>query len=306
MKNLAIKEKLADKTIAVLYGGWSAERDISLLSGQAVIKALREEGLRVVPIDVGQDIFFRLKEVKPDIAFIALHGPFGEDGKIQALLELLDIPYTGSGVLASALAMDKIFTKKIFEQAKLPTPRWQAIAQEPQTAKRKFPFPCVVKPATQGSALGVSIVEKEQDFLAAVAKAFQLSAEVLVEEYIAGRELTISILDDKALPILEIFPANQFYDFQAKYEKGKSNHSPAKLPKKLALYLQQLGLAAHKALGCKAVSRIDLILDKEDSPFLLEVNTIPGMTSTSLLPDAAKAAGISFNHLLLKIIECVQ
>ncbi|MFH1259905.1 MAG: D-alanine--D-alanine ligase [Elusimicrobiota bacterium] len=301
---LTIKEELAGKTIAVLYGGWSAERMISLQSGEAVIAALREEGLNVRPIDVQSNIFECLQTAKPDLAYIALHGPFGEDGKIQAILELLNIPYTGSDVLASALTMDKIFTKKIFAQAQIPTPEWLALSNLREIKNKKIPVPSVVKPATQGSALGISIINKEKDLLPALKIAFKLSAQVLIEKYISGREFTIGILGEEALPIVEIISSSQFYDYKAKYQKGKSTHLvPAKLPVKLYRELQRLGLLAHRALGCKAVNRIDLILDKRNKPYFLEANTVPGMTKTSLLPDAAKSLGISFNQLVLKIIE---
>lgn len=301
--------ELKNKRIGILYGGWSAERSISLKSGGAVIKALKQGGYKVIPIDVDKNIAVKLPKYKIDIAFIILHGPFGEDGTVQALLQAAGIPYTGCGVLASALAMNKIFSKEIFDFHKIPTPEWAVLSDINQrdvgNCIESFGFPLVVKPATQGSAIGVTIPKNKIEFEKGLRLAFKYDTQVLVEEYIPGREITVGILGDKALPVIEIVPVKgKFYDFKAKYAKGGSLHIiPAKLNKKLSVQIQDIAKKAFNALGCKAISRVDLRLTPEGKPFVLEVNTLPGMTETSLMPDAAKAVGMSFLDMILEIIK---
>lgn len=307
-KNLCkfVKKKLKGKKIAVLMGGWSAEREISLLTGKAVLQALKEEKLNAIGIDVDKNIVENLKKYKIDFVFLALHGPIGEDGRIQGLLEILDMPYTGSGPLASALAMNKIYAKRIFSQAGIPTPFWATIDRLQITDYRLqgLKYPVVVKPAAQGSAIGVSVVRKKEEISSAIKKAKKLDKEVLIEEYIPGKEVTVGILGEKTLPIIEIVPKSKFYDYQAKYALGGSEHLiPARLEKKVAKKTAQVALQAHRVLGCRAYSRVDLRVDRRGKPWVLEINTIPGMTKVSLLPDAARAVGISFNELVLKIIE---
>jgi D-alanine-D-alanine ligase len=244
-----------------------------------------------------------LKKSRINFAFLSLHGSFGEDGTVQGLLEVMNIPYSGCGVLASALAMDKIYSKRIFDSFKLSTPSWKAVRKG-----EKLPalpsFPVVVKPATQGSAIGVSIVKKRADLIPALTAAFKHDPNVLVEQFIPGTELTVGIVGNEVLPVIEIVPEHDFYDFESKYKPGMSRHIiPPRLPKNVIRAVEKLAFAAFNALGCRAVSRIDIIVDKKGKPWLLEANTIPGMTETSLLPDAARAAGYSFSDLVLKIVE---
>lgn len=294
---------LKNKKIGVLYGGRSAEREISLLSGRAVLKALKSLKLNAVGIDAGKDLPFKLRSQKIDFVYNALHGPWGEDGTVQGMLETLGIPYTGCGVLSSALAMDKIFSKKIFHASNIPTPFWQEATENARLPKVRR-FPVVVKPTAQGSAIGVSIVENNNQLASALKKAFHLGRSVLIEQYIAGTEITVGVLGNKALPAVEIVPDNKFYDFEAKYKKGKSKHLiPPRLPSAVVRRAQETAVRAFNALGCRAVSRVDIIIDKKGLPWVLEVNTIPGMTETSLLPDEARAAGMDFNGLVLEIIR---
>lgn len=301
-----IRKEFQNKRIAVLMGGWSAEREISLKTGEAVLQALKEEKFKVCGIDVDKNIVENLKKYKIGFAFIALHGPLGEDGTMQGLLEILGIPYSGSGVLASALALNKIYAKRIFAQAGIPTPPWVVVNHLPLTTYHLplLKFPVVVKPAAQGSAIGVSIVQEKEDLVPAIKKAAKLDKEVLLEEYIPGKEVTVGILGERTLPIIEIVPKSKFYDYRAKYAPGGSEHIiPARLEKKVAKKTAGIAFKAHQALGCRDYSRVDLRVDLQGEPWVLEINTIPGMTKTSLLPEAARALGISFNQLVLKIIE---
>jgi len=294
---------LKGKRIGVLYGGRSAEREISLLSGRAVLKALKKLKFNATGIDAGPDLPFKLKSKKIDFVYNVLHGPWGEDGTVQGMLDVMGIPYSGCGVLASALAMDKAFSKKIFEASGIPTPSWQT-AYRGGKPPRISRFPAVVKPAAQGSAIGVSIAGNRAELASALKKAFRLGDSVVVEDYVAGTELTVGVLGGRALPAVEIVPDNKFYDFEAKYKKGKSRHIiPPRLPAAVVKNAQELAVRTFNALGCRAVSRVDIIIDKKGLPWVLEVNTIPGMTETSLLPDEARAAGLSFGGLILEIIR---
>ncbi|MDD5131323.1 MAG: D-alanine--D-alanine ligase [bacterium] len=293
---------LKNKTIGVLMGGTSSEREISLKTGRSIYQALREMGYEAVAVDVGKNIIADLKKHKVNVAFVALHGPLGEDGSIQGLLEVLGIPYTSSGVLASALAMDKAKTKEIFQSYKIPTPAWQVIKKGHKAKIHKFPV--VVKPVRQGSAVGVSIIDKPAQLSLALRKSFRYDEQAMVEQYVQGIELTVGILNDKPLPVIRIIPQNKFYDFESKYAPGGSQHLiPAGISAAAEKKARLLGLAAHQALGCRGATRVDMILDKKGRLFVLEVNTIPGMTETSLLPDAARAAGYSFNTLVLAILR---
>jgi len=285
-------------------GGMSAEREISLKTGRAVFQSLRRQGFRAVPIDASHALPDQLKKNKISFAYIALHGPGGEDGSVQGLLEWMDIPYTGSGILASALAMDKMASKRLFQSARLPTARWFELTQGTSQSSR-LGFPVVVKPACQGSALGVSIVKSAREWPAAVRKAFRYGQRVLAEKFLSGPEITVGILGAQALPVIEIVPSTRaFYDFHAKYAPGGSRHIlPARLPGAVLRRAQRLALEACGLLQIRAVARVDFIVDRRQGPTLLEVNTIPGMTETSLLPDAARAAGMNFDELVLKIME---
>ncbi|OGS20942.1 MAG: hypothetical protein A2252_04425 [Elusimicrobia bacterium RIFOXYA2_FULL_39_19] len=300
------KNQLLRKTIGVLYGGWSAEREISLKSGQAVIKALKQGGYKVVPIDVDRNFVKKIGNYKIDIAFNTLHGPFGEDGTIQAILETANIPYTGCGVLSSALAMNKIFSKELFDYHKVLTPDWFVVNKsEKKPNKLVFPFPVVVKPFMQGSALGVTIAKTKKEFETGLKTAFKYDNQALVEKFIPGKELTVAILGEKTLPVIEIIPIKgKFYDFKAKYASGGSKHIvPAKLDKKVTQKVQEASYKAFKVLGCRALARVDVRLSPDNKPYVLEVNTLPGLTETSLLPDAARAAGLSFLELVIEIIN---
>jgi len=298
---------MKSKKIGVLMGGLSAEREVSLKSGAAVHQALVDQGYHAVAIDVGRDLATVLVQGKIEAAFIALHGRYGEDGCVQGLLELLQIPYTGSGVLASALAMHKLYSKQTFAAAGILTAPFHHFRRGDQvrTGDLSFGLPLVVKPVQEGSSVGVSIVREESQLEAALSCAFRHDTEILVEQYIKGQEVQVGILDDRPIGAIEIVPKNEFYDFEAKYTDGMAEHIfPARLdPARYAL-AQQVGLAAHTALGCSGYSRVDLLVTEAGDNFVLEVNTLPGMTALSLLPEiAAKGAGLPFGDLVERIIE---
>lgn len=298
--------------VVLLSGGSSGERDISLASGQGAREALEEAGFNVMVLDpaIKADLAV-LVESTFDVAFICLHGRYGEDGTIQGLLEVLGLPYIGSGVWSSALAIDKSKTKVFYEHFGIPTPPSVTLHDPKEYSGaaliEKIGSPCVVKPANEGSALGVRIVKEPQEVENALIEAFRLDTEVLVEAYIAGTELTVSVIgNDKpqALPIIQIVPENDFYDFESKYAPGGSKHiCPAPLAPEQTAKVQSIALAAHKALECRGVSRTDIIMDDKGDCWTLETNTVPGMTSTSLLPDAGRAAGYSFSELCTKLVE---
>jgi D-alanine-D-alanine ligase len=298
---------MKSKMIAVLMGGISAERDVSLKSGAAVHSALLAQGYRAVAIDVGRDLAAVLVREKVEAAFIALHGRYGEDGCVQGLLELMQIPYTGSGVLASALAMHKLYSKLTFASAGILTAPFHHFrrGQQVRLADLAFGLPLVVKPVQEGSSVGVSIVRKESQLETALASAFMHDSEILLEQYIKGQEVQVGILDDRPIGAIEIVPRNEFYDFEAKYTDGMAEHIfPARLEADRYAQAQQIGLAAHTALGCSGYSRVDLLVTASGENYVLEVNTLPGMTALSLLPEiAAKGAGLPFEALVARIIE---
>jgi len=303
MDEISFKEK----KIGVLMGGLSREREISLKSGKAILKALIEKGYHASPIDVGNDIAERLIRERIECAFIALHGRFGEDGTIQGMLELMRIPYTGSGVLASALALHKIMAKKIFLSERIPTPRSEVFQREEVEKGRvkniSLPMPVVVKPAREGSTIGVSIVRKEEELPFALKEAGRFDEEILVEEFIKGKEITVGILEGVALPVIEILPKSGFYDYHSKYTKGETQYIiPARIPREKYLYGQEISIKAFKALGCSGCVRVDLVTDEDCNPYVIDVNTMPGMTEISLLPQAANHAGIPFEDLVERIL----
>jgi D-alanine-D-alanine ligase len=303
MKNQSFKKK----RIGVMMGGLSREREISLKTGKAVLRALNEKGYNACSIDVGYDIAEKLIKEKIECAFIALHGRFGEDGTIQGMLELMRIPYTGSGVLASALALHKIMAKKLFLCEKIPTPSFEVYQrQEIEKDPRRnisLGLPLVVKPASEGSTIGVSIVRKEEELVLALKEAGKYDEEILVEEYMKGKELTVGILEDIPLPVIEIVPKSGFYDYHSKYTKGETQYMvPARIPREKYLYAQEISLKAFRALNCSGCARVDLMTDEHRDPFVIDVNTMPGMTETSLLPKAANYAGISFEDLVERIL----
>ncbi|MBI5231171.1 MAG: D-alanine--D-alanine ligase [Coriobacteriales bacterium] len=300
------------RKVAVLKGGRSAEREVSLNTGAQVAEALRSDGFGVVEIDAGDaDFIEQLRQTGPDVVFIALHGRFGEDGTVQGLLELLDMKYVGSGVLASALAMDKAMSKHVFTQAGLPTPPYVHLRSgdewDAEGISAELGAKTVVKPASEGSAIGVTIVHDPSELERGIEEAFRHDSSVLIEAFVPGVELTVGVLgtdDPFALPTLEVVPEHEFYDYDSKYVPGMSTHViPARVTDAQNLECQRLALDAHHALGCRGVSRSDFIVAGDGSVWLLEVNTIPGMTSTSLLPDAARAAGIEFPALCRMLVE---
>ena len=296
------------KKIAVLMGGPGSERDVSMATGKGVAKALRSFGAEVSEIDVkGAD--FELP-VGTGLAFIALHGTFGEDGQVQKIMEDRGVAYTGEGAAESELAFDKIRSKEAFREHGVTTPYWQIITlgQRPT-----IPIPFVIKAPRQGSTVGVHIIRNEREVDAAITDASTYDRELLVEKFIPGRELTIGVLGDQALPILEIIPKGGFYDFANKYPflnpsagGGAEHVCPAKIPEEQTRAVQDLALRAHRALGLQVYSRVDIMLPDEAEPSVLEVNTIPGMTEASLLPEAAAAAGIGYPELCARIIELSQ
>jgi D-alanine-D-alanine ligase len=297
--------KLPINKIAVLMGGPGSERDVSFATGRGVVKALRSLGAEVVEVDVKGPDF----ELPPgiELAFLALHGTFGEDGQIQRILDERGIAYTGDGAEQSELAFDKIRSKEAFRLDGVTTPYWQivTVGQRPT-----IPIPFVIKAPREGSTVGVHIIKNEREIEAAMADASKYANELLVEKFIAGRELTIGILGDQALPILEIIPKGGFYDFTNKYPflnpsagGGAEHVCPAKISEEQTRAIQDLALRAHRALGLEVYSRVDVLLPVEDEPTVLEVNTIPGMTEASLLPEAAAAAGIGYPELCARIIE---
>lgn len=304
--------KLKFGKIGVLMGGPSTEREISLKSGKAVYDSLKELGLDVIVIDIKTDDVkqnsFLMKSKKIDCAFIALHGRFGEDGQIQTILDRLKIPYTGSGSKASMLAMDKIASRKIFEEHGLNVPRYMILEKSSfnsnQVVYSQLHLPWVIKPATHGSSIGLTIIDKREDLDRALELAFGFDERVLIEEYIEGRELTVGILEERALSIIEICPKKRFFDFQAKYEHGMTQYIvPAQLDREITHQVQEMALLAHKLLGCLGFSRVDMMLNRRNIPFVLEINTIPGLTSTSLLPKAARVEGIDFAQLCLRLLK---
>jgi D-alanine-D-alanine ligase len=303
MKNQSLKKK----KIGVMMGGLSREREISLKTGKAILKALTEKGYTACAIDVNQDVAETLIKKKIECAFIALHGRFGEDGTIQGMLELMRIPYTGSGVLASALALHKIMTKKIFLCEKIPTPPFEVVQRQDigkdPLRNISLPLPLVIKPAREGSTIGVSIVRAEEELVPALKEAGKYDDEILVEKFMKGREITVGILEDIPLPVIEIVPKSGFYDYHSKYTKGETQYIvPARIPREKYLYAQDMSLKAFQTLGCSGCARVDLMTDENDDSFVIDVNTMPGMTETSLLPKAANYVGITFEDLVERIL----
>jgi D-alanine-D-alanine ligase len=290
------------RKVGVSLGGLSSEREVSLRTGEAVLEALRQRGHDAIPIYVDHDVDVAIRQEQIDVAFIALHGRMGEDGCIQGLLELLGIPYTGSDVMASALAMHKGKAKELFRLHNLPTPAFYTLTEDDVAGLADvhgdFGFPCVVKPIREGSSVGVAICRSLEELAPAIDKALCFDDEVLVERFIAGKEVSVAILDDRALGAVEIAPRQGFYDYQNKYTKGATDYfvPPRMSPERYRGVLAQ-ALRAHIALGCGGATRVDVMVSESGNEFVLEVNTVPGLTPTSLLPKIAAAAGISFGDL---------
>jgi D-alanine-D-alanine ligase len=296
------------KHVAVLMGGWSSEREVSLTSGRAVSKALKDEGFKVSEIDVDRDLATKLSALKPDVAFNALHGPFGEDGTVQGLLELLAIPYTHSGVLASALAMNKPMAKDVWRNHGLPMANGQVVHRSAFRAGPVMPFPYVIKPLNEGSSVGVHIVFNGDNYQPQDDATWHFGEHVLVEEYIPGREIQIAVMGERVLGAIEIRAHGRFYDYEAKYTDGKATHlMPAPLPKGIYDEICSQALKAHQALGCRGVTRSDWRYDDTEGGtgrfFLLEINTQPGMTPLSLVPEIAAHQGITFGQLVRWMVE---
>ncbi len=302
------KGPVTRKRIGVLMGGLSSERDISIRSGLAIYQSLQELGYNSVLVDVGRDIVNVLKKEKIKVAFLALHGGMGENGAMQGLLEVLGIPYTGSGILSSALAMDKEASKKIFLYHELPVAPFIVVKKE-KNKKKHFPnppfeLPWVVKPVTEGSSIGVSIIKEENGLIPCLEKTFSLGKRVIVEKFINGKELHIGILGDTVLGGVEVRPSLEFYNYEAKYTSGLTDYIiPPEIDETAYESAKDMSMKAHLALGCSGISRVDFIIDENNSPYILEVNTLPGMTTTSLIPKIAESAGLSFNDIIEEIIR---
>lgn len=299
--------------VALLCGGRSGERQISLASGEGARAALVEAGFDVTVLDpASKEDLVSLIQGSFDVAFLCMHGKYGEDGTLQGMLEMIGLPYTGSNVWSSALAMDKSKAKIFYDRVGVPTPVSVTLLKgdsyDVSQIIQVVGSHCVVKPATEGSALGVFIVEGEEAVQDAINQAFEIDTEVLIERYIKGMELTVAVVDDggdlKSLPVIEIVPKSDFYDFESKYAPGGSEHiCPARISDELTRRVQEIALLAHQALECSGVSRTDILIEENGDCWALETNTLPGMTATSLLPDAARAAGISFPDLCTMFIK---
>ncbi len=316
-KNLIVSkatiQKLKKMRIGVIMGGWSSEREISLRSGENIYQSLRRQGFNSIKIDITRNFAQQIKDAKIDLAFIALHGKPGEDGTIQGFLELMGIPYTGSGVLASAIGIDKITTKRLWEYAGIPTPSYLLISQDQtkvkiketlKTAQKKLGFPMILKPRAEGSSVGCVIIDDSDMLQKECIKGMKNFGDIFLEKFIPGMIATVGILGERVLPILELVPKHQrFYDYKAKYTKGETEFIiPARIKQPLYKRIQKFALLAHKIIGAKGYSRIDLIVS-ENKSYFLEINTLPGMTELSDLPAQAKYVGISYDELVLEILK---
>lgn len=300
---------MTKKRVAVLMGGWSAEREVSVSSGKSVVAALRELGHEVIPVDVTRNMDQLAKDLtpRPDVIFNALHGVGGEDGVIQGLLEVMAIPYTHSGVTTSSLAMNKVLSRKIFEHEGILTPPWKVVRVRDLKEEHPLPLPYVIKPLNEGSSRGVFIIRSNAD-LEKFHQEWTFGEKALVEQYIAGREIQVGVMGDQAMGAIEICPVDGFYDYEAKYTEGRAKHlMPAPLAPEVYQTVLDLGLKAHRALGCRGATRTDFMYDEEQNQFyLLEVNTQPGMTPLSLLPEIVAHQGITFNQLISWMLDQAQ
>lgn len=305
MENCGRGVKVTTANIGVLMGGTSSEREISLRTGKAIYRALLRQGYRATTIDVDASLPSVLKRKKVDVAFLALHGPGGEDGTVQGLLDVLGIPYTGSGVRASAVGMDKSMTKILVEREGVPVAPGVSIRKGQGTAMpKKLKRPLVVKPIDQGSTVGVSIVHTPAQWKSALRRAWRQGSAIVAETFIDGREMAVSVLDGKALPIVEIVAPGGFYDYAAKYEKSETQYlCPAPITKAQDRQMKDLAVRSYAALGCEGAARVDFRLNAKGRPFFLEINTIPGMTERSLLPMAAAEAGMNYESLTKRILQ---
>ena len=293
------KRTLKTKKIGVLLGGRSSERSISLKSGNAVLQSLMRSGYKVVAIDASKNLPDILKKEKIQVAFIALHGRWGEDGTVQGLLEMMAIPYTGSGVLGSSMAMDKAVMKLIFATANIPTPKYAIIYNGKSPS---LPAPYVVKPASEGSSVGISIVKKKQEAPAALKEALKYDSKLIIEEFIKGQEITVAVINSKVLPVVEVRPKSGFYDTEAKYKKGKTDYIvPAQISTAMEKKASDIALTVYKTFNLSGSARIDMLI-KEKTPLVIDINTSPGMTETSLVPKAWAYKGRTFDELVEEIL----
>lgn len=302
------KGSLKGMRIAVIMGGVSAERGISLLTGDAVYRSLKKQGFKVSRFDIRERTLDRFFRLRTDFAFIALHGKWGEDGLVQSVLEMRGIEYSGSGPLASAQSLDKAVAKQVMINNRIPTPDFRTFTRkdlrEGRLKQMMRKLPLVIKPVSQGSAIGIGIAESAGEVVAYAKKALRYDDSFMTESFIAGREISVGILGERTLPTVEIIPRGRFYDYRSKYEPAMSEHIiPARIPAGLNKKVHEYAIKLFNALGCRVMARVDMIIDKKNRPFVLEINTIPGMTATSLLPDAAKSIGVCFDELVLEIIR---
>ena len=293
------KRTLKTKKIGVLLGGKSSERDISLKSGNAVLHGLKRSGYKVIAIDASKNLIDTLKKEKIQVAFIALHGRWGEDGTVQGLLEMMGIPYTGSGVLGSSMAMDKAVMKLIFATTRIPTPKYVIIFNGEGTS---FPVPYVVKPASEGSSVGISIVKKKQEAPAALKEALKYDSKIIIEEFVKGQEITVAVINGNALPVIEVRPKSGFYNFEAKYSKGKTEYVvPAEISSAMVKKASDIALTVYTTFNLSGSARIDMLI-KDKTPLVIDINTSPGMTETSLVPKAWAYTGRTFDELVEEIL----
>lgn len=292
----------AEKKIAIVCGGRSSEREVSLRTGAAFERALGERGIRAVSIDLVPERVRELVSLEPDVVLNAMHGQDGEDGRLQGLLEMLGIPYTGSGVAASAVAMDKVMTKCVFSRFGIPTPAWE-IAETDALGALSLSPPFVVKASLEGSSVGVRLVREDGDWDDAIAEVRRCRGRALVEAFVSGRELTVGVFDGESMGVVAIEAAEGFYDYAAKYARTDTRYETSALEPEVRELVTGVGLAAYRALGCRGVARVDVMIDAAGDAWALEVNTVPGMTETSLVPKLAAARGEAFPDFVLRLLD---
>lgn len=310
MSRSDIVRRLRKRKIGVLMGGWSSEREISLLSGQRVMQSLKDQGFHATAIDITRSFNDQIKQAKIDLAFIILHGRPGEDGSIQGYLDLLGIPYTGSGITASACAIDKVITKMLMERVGIPTPDYVVISSRNDVApalaeaEKRFGYPMIAKPRAEGSSVGIELLEGRRGAADRCERVRRGFGDVLLEQFIPGMIATVGILIDEVLPVLELVPKRQrFYDYEAKYTRGETDFIiPARLDAKVEAQVKELAMRTHRLLGCRGFSRTDFIIKGGKVPYVLELNTLPGLTDISDLPAQAQAAGISYDEMIFRIL----
>ncbi|MBN2464409.1 D-alanine--D-alanine ligase [candidate division WOR-3 bacterium] len=310
MSRSDIVRRLRKRKIGVLMGGWSSEREISLLSGQRVLNSLKGQGFQAVGIDISRNFTDQIKRAKIDLAFVILHGRPGEDGTIQGYLDLLGVPYTGSGVTASAVCIDKVITKMLFERVGIPTPPYYLIesganvAAIVAAAEKHLGYPMIAKPRAEGSSVGIELLEGRRGAVERCERVRRGFGDILLEQFVPGMIATVGILVEEALPILELVPRQRaYYDYEAKYTRGETEFVlPARLDSKVTDKIKELALKAHKLMGCSGFSRIDLVVKQGKLPYFLEINTLPGLTDISDFPAQAEHVGISYDEMIFRIL----